>query len=290
MQYCGYNARQQHLHSERGFKVRRDTVCLVQALAGRCYNLQVDYPKLSMASSWTTQEFTDIPSAVLQAKESVKIEQKRVQLTVGSETLGVFYQEVKPSGDVATRQVPLLLLHGMAFSSQTWNELGTLALAAASGFRAVAVDLPGYGKTEGSRDGEMNAEFLKQLTQTLNLDRPIIVSPSMSGSFSLPYLVEDIGKAATKARGYIPVAPVGTGGFTPEAYAKVTIPVLNVYGSKDNSPGKIGRASNESFKNLPKASSRDCCFEDAGHACYMNNPDLWHKVLYNFLNIVEASQ
>lgn len=37
----------------------------------------------------------------------------------------------------------VLFLHGQAFTSKTWEALGTLALTAGEGYRAVAIDLPG---------------------------------------------------------------------------------------------------------------------------------------------------
>lgn len=37
----------------------------------------------------------------------------------------------------------VLFLHGQAFTSRTWEALGTLALLAGEGYRAVAIDLPG---------------------------------------------------------------------------------------------------------------------------------------------------
>ena len=37
----------------------------------------------------------------------------------------------------------VLLLHGAAFSSQNWDDLGTLGLIAAMGHKGLAVDLPG---------------------------------------------------------------------------------------------------------------------------------------------------
>jgi pimeloyl-ACP methyl ester carboxylesterase len=46
-----------------------------------------------------------------------------------------------PSSGPSSHKV--LLLHGMAFSSDNWQQIGTLGLIAASGWSAVAVDLPG---------------------------------------------------------------------------------------------------------------------------------------------------
>src|SRR5688572_25069784 len=41
--------------------------------------------------------------------------------------------------------LPVLLLHGQRFHSKTWKELGTLDRLAKEGFRAIALDLPGFG-------------------------------------------------------------------------------------------------------------------------------------------------
>ena len=54
----------------------------------------------------------------------------------------VFYREALPEG-TPTHQV--LLLHGAAFSSETWEKLGTLQYLSAMGHRAVAIDVPGEG-------------------------------------------------------------------------------------------------------------------------------------------------
>lgn len=48
------------------------------------------------------------------------------------------------------RRPDVLLLHGQAFSSGTWQALGTLALLAAEGHRAVAIDLPGRSESAGA--------------------------------------------------------------------------------------------------------------------------------------------
>lgn len=40
-------------------------------------------------------------------------------------------------------RLQVVLLHGQAFTSQTWEELGTMALLATNGYQALAMDLPG---------------------------------------------------------------------------------------------------------------------------------------------------
>lgn len=48
-----------------------------------------------------------------------------------------------PPASLPHRRPDVLLLHGQAFTSKTWEALGTLALLAGEGYRAVAIDLPG---------------------------------------------------------------------------------------------------------------------------------------------------
>lgn len=121
----------------------------------------------------------------------------------------VFYREATPPQIPPHQQV--LLLHGQAFTSQNWFELGTLSNLAAWGHRAVAIDLPGYGKSDPASSSvkENPAEFLSDFIDSLKLlsgGAVVIISPSMSGQFSLPFLCSH----PEKVKGYIPVAPVAT--------------------------------------------------------------------------------
>ena len=69
--------------------------------------------------------------------------------------------------------------------------------------------LVGYGK---SRSGQVNdpVTFMTNLLSSLDLAAPVIISPSMSGSVSLSFLTAH----PEMVKGYIPVAPVGTGRYT----------------------------------------------------------------------------
>ena len=63
----------------------------------------------------------------------------------------------------------------------------------------------GFGET--SMDYEGNKEdFLNSVIATLKMKNVVIVSPSMSGSYSIPFLL----KFSNSILGYVPVAPVST--------------------------------------------------------------------------------
>lgn len=127
--------------------------------------------------------------------------------------MNVFYLESSPAP--LKSEITLLLLHGMRFSSSTWLEVETIQTLSAGGYRVLAVDLPGFGKTaKGEREtakGERETEredkggFLSSLIKSLGISQPVIVSPSFSGYYTLPLLMRDW----RSFKGFIPVAPVG---------------------------------------------------------------------------------
>jgi abhydrolase domain-containing protein 14 len=114
----------------------------------------------------------------------------------------------------------VVLLHGQSFQASTWQDCGTLQALAKHGVRAVAVDLPGHGVTGGhSLALEERPAFLAQLLRALAVRQPLVlVTPSMSSSYALPW----ISSHADELAGWVAVAPVGLSLWTnPPAQSKV---------------------------------------------------------------------
>ena len=82
----------------------------------------------------------------------------------------------------------------------------------------------GYGNTDTIK-GVDSVAFMNEFLKCLHIDKPsepvrvIIVSPSMSGSYSLPFLMAQPDKFV----GYVPVAPVGTEKYKAEQYSKIQV-------------------------------------------------------------------
>ena len=177
------------------------------------------------------------------------------------------YLEAGPPGPTT-----VLLLHGARFTSETWRELGTIATLADAGHHVIAFDLPGYGNSERSQ--VPRNEYLNEtLGQLWPNSRFIIVSPSMSGGFSLPF----VARRSDRVAGYVPVAPVGIDGHR-AALEQVDVPTLVVWGEED----QVIPVSQASV--LAEALNGDTLIlADAGHPCYLDRPDEFHRALLHFV-------
>ncbi|MEM4076389.1 MAG: alpha/beta hydrolase, partial [Metallosphaera sp.] len=79
----------------------------------------------------------------------------------------------------------LILFHGARFNANTWLTTGTLQYLETEGIPSLAVDFPGYGKSETGWDDL--AEFIKDLIAESELETPVLLGPSMGGNAVLRY-------------------------------------------------------------------------------------------------------
>ena len=177
------------------------------------------------------------------------------------------YLEAGPPGPTT-----VLLLHGARFTSETWRELGTIATLVEAGHHVIAVDLPGYGSSEAS--AVARHDYLNQaLGELWPASRFVIVSPSMSGGFSLPFVARHTERVA----GYVPVAPVGIDDHR-AALERVDVPTLVVWGEND----QVIPVSQASVL-ADALSGETLMLSGASHPCYLDRPDEFHRALLDFI-------
>jgi len=205
---------------------------------------------------------------------------KQVKILASEETIGgvkTFVQKAEPvSSSVPTGKV-ILLLHGAAFSSQTWiDQVDTVASLAALGNRVLAIDLPGYGRTVGRVEGGKRGEYLGSVISSLSpASPPVVVSPSMSGSFILPLLKQ----SPEKVSAWVPVAPVSTRDGR-DFFPSLDLPTMIVYGELDTG---LGLSSSKDLQLIP-TSTKPQVLPGARHPAYLDQPQLWHQLLANFIS------
>jgi len=167
----------------------------------------------------------------------------------------------------------VLLLHGAKFDAETWRALGTLTLLAKAGYRVMALDLPGFGKSEAwSFD---RAHFLERLLPKLGIGQPVVLAPSMSGAVTFP-VIEGRPELVS---GFIAVAPAGTQRYAARVKGS-PVPALVVWGDRD----RVFPVAQAEFLAASFERATVVILEGARHPCYLDEPARFHDAVLKFLS------
>ncbi len=169
----------------------------------------------------------------------------------------------------------VILLHGMKFQAATWQELGTLEKLAAAGYHALALDMPGFGGTPACEKDQdkVLAEFITQG----ELDRPVLIGPSMGGRIALEFALNHPGILG----GLILVGAVGVE-ENKEKLSQIDLPVFIIWGGDD----QISPLTNSDTLLASIKGAKRLVIEGAPHPCYLDQPDKWHAAILEFLGTV----
>ena len=209
----------------------------------------------------------------------------------------IFYREATCQ-NCHDEKVPVLLLHGLKFTSKTWLDLQTIKTVAEHGYHVIAVDLPSKGNSDAIPNGD-KLNFISQFIKAIGFTKPAIVVPSYAGTFAIPYLLN----MRDDLSGLMTIAPSETEllvkyscknassevilTHTPE-YLKSLVPkdMPNLSCIKTpvlNTHGEFDRAKSVAIlSTLPN--SRTFEFAEADHAAYLKRPKEFHTLLIAFLN------
>jgi len=169
----------------------------------------------------------------------------------------------------------LFFLHGKAFQAKTWLELGTLQAVIDAGFSVIAIDLPGFGKTP---DADLSPEtVITGVMQAVDLKKMILVGPSMGGKIALEFTLAHPDSILA----LVLIGAVGVEENKSQLH-KLPKSTLIVWGEND----QISDPANGKLLNEQINGSTLVTFQGAKHPCYMEQPELWHTTLLDFVRTV----
>jgi abhydrolase domain-containing protein 14 len=187
-------------------------------------------------------------------------------ITVGSCALHLLVAGKQGARDI-------VLLHGLKFQAATWQELGTLDVLAENGCHAIALDMPGFGKSPTCV--EEQDTVLSGVIDRKTAGKPVILGPSMGGRIALEFAIAHPQQVSA----LILVGAVGVE-ENRKRLAEIKVPTLLVWGGED----RISPLANSDILLAEIAGSARTVIKGAPHPCYLDQPDTFHAAVLDFLD------
>ncbi len=133
---------------------------------------------------------------------------------------------------------PVILIHGFASSSYTWL---SVVRSLPPGFRYIALDLKGFGRSDKPRDKNYSAydqaRILTEFINKLNLDNVFLIGHSFGGIVSLVSLMSS--NIRNRVAGLVLIDAVAYFKHIPDFITKLSIPVAGILGLELFSPRQL---------------------------------------------------
>lgn len=170
----------------------------------------------------------------------------------------------------------IILLHGYSFNSKVWDEVGLTQALVSLGLSVIALDVPGFPQSLNKL--VMNESELVSLIGAFAKGiegRTFLLGASASAHAVLKF-AEEKGSAVC---GIIVVGPASVKGIAPD---KIKARVLAVWGEEDDvAPAYKSEDAIRAIKG-----SKMSIIKGAKHACYLNQPKTFIKMVSDFISSI----
>ncbi len=171
---------------------------------------------------------------------------------------------------------PFVLLHGSHYTADIWNGIGTLDAISKTGMLGIAVDYPGFGKSEKLDIGP--GEFVLEFLESMHIKHTALLGASMGGHIALDFAVEH----ADMLDGLVLVGAVGVEDYRSKLGAISSKQVLLIWGDSDDVSPKSNYETMIDACPLSK-------FMNIGHrhACYRDDSASFNDAVAEFARSIK---
>eukprot|EP01064_Diplonema_japonicum_P037647 TRINITY_DN8881_c0_g2_i1.p1 TRINITY_DN8881_c0_g2~~TRINITY_DN8881_c0_g2_i1.p1 ORF type:complete len:360 (+),score=119.52 TRINITY_DN8881_c0_g2_i1:66-1082(+) len=220
------------------------------------------------------EEEEDINEAEYYSKGEYKSE------TVEVISMGKLYTIRTVRAKMENSKGDVLLLHGNAYTHTIWKDIDTMDRIREAGFRPISVDLPGKGLSQPKAPEAVRGQWLLDFIGTMGIKDPVVVAPSMAGTYALPVVLNSPGII----KGLVAIAPSGASKVADEQWRNVTIPVNIMFGAND----PLAYVSAATMFRTIKLASR-WKVANGTHAFYVNKGPEFNRRLVKFVKKVYST-